>query len=149
MNARLFVLTFFWLLSVARTFASDVPGADIFATNAPVLRIQIEIGRNEIHSLQNDARKPVPATLREGTNVYPNVFVHIKGSAGSMRSINDNPALTVAFGKKIPTSAFTASAKFISTIPCRTAASPPKTSSAKCSATPASPRRAPPTPDSN
>jgi spore coat protein H len=81
--------------------AAPEPGADIFATNAPVLRLQIEISRENIRSLQVDARKPVPAILREGNTVYSDVFVHVKGAAGSMRPIDDKPALTVNFAKKI------------------------------------------------
>lgn len=82
------------------------PGADIFATNAPVLRLQIEIARENIRSLQGEPRRPVPAIVREGNTVYPDVFIHIKGAAGSMRPINDKPALTLNFAHKNPAQRF-------------------------------------------
>jgi len=79
--------------------SSSEPGADIFATNAPVLRFRIEIPPTGLESLRRDARKAVPATVREGDLVFTNVAVHLKGAAGSFRQVDDNPALTLSFGK--------------------------------------------------
>src|SRR2546426_464197 len=44
-------------------------------------------------------RVPVPATVREGTLVYTNVAVHLKGAAGSFRPVDDKPGLTLNFDK--------------------------------------------------
>ena len=44
-------------------------------------------------------RPAVPATVREGDLVWTNVAVHIKGSFGSFRPIDDKPALTLNFDK--------------------------------------------------
>jgi len=84
-------------LSVRRAVAE--PGADIFATNAPVLRFRIEIAERDIRSLRNEPRTPVPATVREGDRVFTNVAAHLKGAAGSFRQVDDNPALTLSFGR--------------------------------------------------
>jgi spore coat protein H len=86
--------------------AAPEPGADIFATNAPVLRLQIEITSENFRSLQRDARKPVPAIVREGATAYSDVFIHVKGAAGSSRPINDKPALTLNFAHKNPSQRF-------------------------------------------
>ena len=83
-----------------------VPGADIF-DNQHVLPIRIEIGTNELKALQADNRKHVRATVWEGTNVWHDVGVHLKGAAGSFRdNIRDKPALTLSFGKFTPEQKF-------------------------------------------
>ena len=81
-------------------------GADIFATDSPVLRLKIEIAETNLASLRKDARKFVPAIVREGDMVFTNVAVHLKGAAGSFRQIDDKPALTLSFGKFIPSQRF-------------------------------------------
>jgi spore coat protein CotH len=90
---------------------SGSPGDDIFAgTN--VLRIQIEIPRTGMEALRrtgwgNGERRPhVSATVREGERVYTNVQVHLKGAAGSFRSLDDNPGLTLNFDKLAPGQSF-------------------------------------------
>jgi cell division protein YceG involved in septum cleavage len=40
-----------------------------------------------------------PFTVREGETVYTNVALHLKGAAGSFRSIDQNPCLTLKFDK--------------------------------------------------
>ncbi|MSU35080.1 MAG: hypothetical protein EXS36_08185 [Pedosphaera sp.] len=72
-------------------------------------RISIEISSGDMAKLGSyfwsrrggggDARPEVSATIREGGVVYTNVTVHSKGSAGSFRSIDDKPALTLNFSK--------------------------------------------------
>lgn len=75
------------------------PGADIFATNAPVLRIKIETSGPSLGALMNDPRAYAKAIVREGDTVYTNVAIHVKGSAGSFTDIQNKPALTLSFGK--------------------------------------------------
>jgi len=75
------------------------PGADIFSTNAPVLRIRIEITALDMRSLRQEPRKFVPAIVSEGNLIFTNVAVHLKGAAGSFRQVDDKPALTLSFGK--------------------------------------------------
>lgn len=80
------------------------PGADIFdATN--IVRISITIPASGLNKLQgyfwgNGGEKPeVKATVTDGTNTYKNVAIHMKGSAGSFRQLNDKPGLTLNFDK--------------------------------------------------
>src|SRR4051812_26136390 len=91
-------LLFAWT-SVAASAATNDPGADIFAPNAPILRIHVDIPKDSWRSLERDARKPVSATVREGDTIYTNVMVHVKGAAGSFRDINNGPSLTLSFGR--------------------------------------------------
>ncbi len=81
--------------------------SDELFTNSGIRHLQIEISPQGIQALRkysflarNEAQRTnVPATVREGKVVWTNVAIHIKGSYGSFRSINDKPALTLNFDK--------------------------------------------------
>jgi len=60
------------------------PGAEIF-DNRHVLPLLIDLAPDELKALQQDNRKFVRATVREGTNVWKEVGIHVKGAAGSTR----------------------------------------------------------------
>ncbi len=72
--------------------------ADALFTNGTLLRLRLEIPEAGLASLRKDQRKYVEATLREGNLVYSNVAVHLKGSSGSFRGVDDKPGLTLNFG---------------------------------------------------
>lgn len=75
----------------------DNAAADaFFATNGVVI-LRIEIPEAGLASLRKTPRKFVSATVREGDKVYEDVGVHIKGSAGSFRGLDDKPGLTLSF----------------------------------------------------
>ena len=81
------------------------PGEEIF-DNKTVLPIRIEVSTNELAVLRRDDRHDVRATVWEGTNVFRDVGMHIKGAAGSRRSFDDKPALTLNFQKFTPEQRF-------------------------------------------
>ncbi len=81
------------------------PGAEIF-DNEHVLAITIEVSTNELKALQRDARRYARAEIREGTNVWKDVGIHLKGAAGSFRGVDDKPALTLSFSKFTPDQKF-------------------------------------------
>lgn len=91
--------------------ARRVPGEEIFNTNV-VLDIRIQISSNELKQLHRDNRRYVRATFHEGSNVWENVGVRIKGAAGSTRGIDDKPALTIGFGHFTPDQRFYGLRKF-------------------------------------
>src|ERR1043165_2116213 len=73
-----------------------------------VPRIRIEISRRGMDTLgqyrwawggNHADRSNVLATVREGDAVYRNVTVHLKGGAGSFRSLDQKPAFTLNFDK--------------------------------------------------
>jgi spore coat protein H len=103
---------FIFLLSllVAPAFAASyapkrAPGAEIF-DNKTVLPIRIQISSNEMARLRRNDREAVRATVWEGTNVWHDVALHVKGAAGSRRGIDDKPALTLNFQKYVPDQRF-------------------------------------------
>jgi spore coat protein H len=82
------------------------PGAEIF-DNKTVLPIRIEISASELATLRKADRQDVRATVWEGTNMYRDVGLHVKGAAGSRRGIDDpKPALTLNFQKFTPEQKF-------------------------------------------
>lgn len=82
------------------------PGEEIF-DNKTVLPIRIEISSNELATLRRNDRKDVRATVYEGSNVWRDVGLHVKGAAGSRRPIDDQkPALTLSFNRFVPEQKF-------------------------------------------
>jgi spore coat protein CotH len=77
------------------------PGADLFAlTNVPAFVIEIDAAG--LRSLRNEPRTKVKATVRLGGELFRDVGVHIKGSQGSLQTIDARPALTLSFNKFVP-----------------------------------------------
>ncbi len=68
----------------------------------PIQAFDLRIGKAAMDSLRRQPRTPVAATVFVGTNRFESVLVHVKGAAGSSRSIDDNPALTLNFDKQNP-----------------------------------------------
>ena len=79
--------------------------ADFFESGR-VPQLRIEIAKTNMDSLRRDARKYVPATVRDGETVYTNVAIHLKGAAGSFRQVDDRPALTLNFDKYVEGQSF-------------------------------------------
>jgi spore coat protein H len=81
------------------------PGADLF-TDGAVHPIDIEIPQEGLVSLRQSPRHYIRATVRADKQVYPAVAVHLKGSTGSFRSVDDKPSLTLDFARFDPTNRF-------------------------------------------
>ncbi len=75
-----------------------LPGADLFA-NGAARQLRIEIAPGGLASLRRDPREFVRATVKEEGAVYEDVAVHLKGSIGSFREVDDKPALTLDFNR--------------------------------------------------
>jgi spore coat protein H len=89
----------------AEVFAPADPGAALF-TNPVVRRLQLAITPENVEALKVRPREYVSATLREGTNVFEKVAVHLKGSTGSFRGIDGKPAFTISLDKFEPAQRF-------------------------------------------
>lgn len=88
--------------------AADGADAEWLDTH-PVPHLVIEVPAKSVSILRgyqwkwggNDGeRTNVSVTVREGDQVYTNVQMHLKGSAGSFRPFDDKPALTLHFNKE-------------------------------------------------
>ena len=74
------------------------PGEDLFVDGyIPALRI--EIPDAGVTGLRRSPRRYVRATVKEGTIVYTNVAIHLKGGPGSYRELDDVPAFTLNFDR--------------------------------------------------
>ena len=85
----------------ARERAADL----LFSNREPIPELSIQIAQSDLVLLRDSrretARPEVPATVREGTNQYLRVAVHLKGARGSFRSVDDKPALTLHFNENV------------------------------------------------
>jgi len=90
------------LVALAETpVRRPVPESSFLETN-PVCRIQIEIAPKGIEHLRIDHRQYVRAKVRVDGELLRDVGVHLKGSKGSFRRIDDKPSLTLDFDKFVP-----------------------------------------------
>ena len=72
------------------------PGADLFAGDS-VPTIRITITPSDRDKLRAQAREFVPAIVEENGTVYDQVALHLKGSVGSFRPLDDKPGFTLDF----------------------------------------------------
>jgi hypothetical protein len=87
--------------------ADSSAGDDLFADGAVThLRIEVPVSEMEIlrgYAFRREApqedRQSVRCTVREGTQAWSNVSLHLKGSAGSFRPVDDTPSFTLNFSK--------------------------------------------------
>ena len=92
------------LLAMMGQAVAGAAEGTLWATNVP--RFQIEMSPQAVASLRRDSRADVWATWREGTNVWRDVAVHLKGSLGSFRPIDDRPSFTASFDAFVPDQRF-------------------------------------------
>jgi len=93
-----------------------VPGAhdDLF-TNLTFRHLSIEVPPAGVEALRSYAfqretpradRPEVLGTVREGTTLWTNVAIHLKGSLGSFRPVDAKPSFTLNFSKQAPAQEF-------------------------------------------
>jgi spore coat protein CotH len=82
-----------------RASAGAAPGDAFF--HDPVIRtFRIKVEEPALVVLQKNDRSYVRATIQEGTNVYRDVGIHLKGM-GSFRPFNEKPSLAVKFDRYV------------------------------------------------
>src|SRR5436190_5859981 len=86
------------LICIPPAGAAPDAGAELFA-NSSVLRIRIIIPPEGVTALRATPRQYVSAALEEGTNVFPQVGIHLKGSTGSFRGLDGKPAFTISLDR--------------------------------------------------
>ena len=95
------LLLLLWGPDACAQNTSAAAGAALF-TNGPLRVIQITIPPEAVAELRTNSRKYVAATIREGTNTFEPTGVHLKGSVGSFRKLDDKPGFTLSFDKFAP-----------------------------------------------
>jgi spore coat protein H len=78
--------------------------ADEFFASGVIPRLHIEIAPAELQKLKDNPRVYVRASVREAAagkpdRAFADVGVHLKGSAGSFRAIDNKPAMTLSVSK--------------------------------------------------
>lgn len=73
-----------------------VAGQDLFA-GPTVIELALEVPPSGIQSLRDQPRVWTSARLRTGNEIFEAVAVHIKGSQGSLQSIDQRPSFTISF----------------------------------------------------
>ena len=77
---------------------SDCPGQELF-TNGTLPEIRIKISTKELDKLRNESREFIRAEISDGATHYQDVALHLKGSVGSFRPVDDKPAFTLDFAR--------------------------------------------------
>ena len=72
----------------------------------PIQRFDITLTKPDWDALSRESRKYVKASVKVGDRIYPDVGIHVKGAAGSSRSLDQNPALTLNFDKFVDGQSF-------------------------------------------
>ena len=108
--ARILVVSTLLIFAPGFTGEAAVPkveeGDSLFAESTNIPTIRIELPPEAMRKLRNSryeqdgTRSEVLGVVTDGTKTYTNVALHIKGSAGSSRAIDANPALTLTFDKE-------------------------------------------------
>ena len=74
------------------------PGADLFE-DGRISQLTINIEPSQLEALRKESRTFVQAMVQEQAHSYSNVAVHLKGSVGSFRAVDEKPALTLDFDR--------------------------------------------------
>lgn len=85
------------------------PETDMLFRGERVLELSITVDHDGLQILRSNTsnrynspdRPDALATVREGTNVWREVAIHLKGSAGSFRGLEGKPAFTLHFDEHI------------------------------------------------
>ena len=103
-------------LVVGWGFAAVLSGADraaqeqeadrLFSHVDPVPHLSIQISEGDLDVLRGSrsaknsrVRPEVTATIKEGTNVFTQVALHLKGAGGSFQPLDEKPSLTLHFNE--------------------------------------------------
>src|SRR4051812_606646 len=96
------------LVGLGRAADSAKKEADELFRDGNIPTIRVEISRTGVETLRkyrwkwggsNEDRVAVSGVIKEGKSVYTNVAIRLKGAAGSFRSVDQNPGLTLNFDK--------------------------------------------------
>jgi hypothetical protein len=86
--------------AVAAAAQAKAAESEKFFESGAIPHLRIQIAETNLAKLRRNGRADVRATVKEGDTVYDEVGIHLKGAAGSFRSVDDEkPAFTLNFDK--------------------------------------------------
>ena len=101
-------LVFTATLSAADRDAQEQAADRLFSNVDPVPHLSIQVSEEDLDLLRTSrsaknsrVRPEVSATVREGSNVFTKVALHLKGAGGSFQPVDDKPALTLHFNETV------------------------------------------------
>ncbi len=81
-------------------FVSSMDDSETYFDRGEILRLRVELPSGEVERIMQDGRPYVHGTVVENDRtVYRDVAIKLKGAAGSTRSWDDRPALTINVDK--------------------------------------------------
>src|SRR5688500_162791 len=99
-------LGFATTLSAADPASQEKAANRLFSHVDPVPHLSIEISEDDLDVLRGSrsaknsrVRPEVTATVKEGSNVFTQVALHLKGAGGSFQPVDAKPALTLHFNE--------------------------------------------------
>ncbi len=99
------LLIFSAIASIHSALAAPVdkkPDArDEFFANHTIPRLRIQLDAEALAALRNKFREYTKATVTEGTNIWREVGIHMKGQYGTFQGIDGQPSLTLNFDKYV------------------------------------------------
>ncbi len=72
-----------------------------FFKQGKIVRLQIDLDKQQADALRRDNRKYAKCTLKDGDSTFSDVGIHLKGAAGSFRGLDDKPGLTLNMDKYV------------------------------------------------
>jgi hypothetical protein len=106
-----------WVLLIAISLGPPLsshavpPGQQLF-TDGKVRTFRIQVEEPGLSVLNKNDRSYVRATVSEGTNVFKDVGIHLKGM-GSFRPFNEKPSFSVKFDRFAPDQKYQGLSKFM------------------------------------
>jgi spore coat protein H len=95
------------LLLVTCVQAAPKPDpSDWLFTNSTIAQLQITLDEKALADLKVFPRKYVRGTAVEGTNLFKDVGVHLKGNYGTFQNVDGKPSITLDFNKFVPQQKF-------------------------------------------
>lgn len=83
-----------------------------FMSDPKLTALRLDISEAGLESLRMHRRQPVSAVLWEQSQAYSNLWVHLKGTRGSLRTIDQKPSFTIEFDHQAAPAGFHGLRKF-------------------------------------
>jgi len=87
--------------ALAASNNEKIDSREQFFADHTIPRMRIQLEDDALAALRNKFREYTKATVTEGTNIWRDVGIHLKGQYGTFQGIDGRPSLTLNFDKYI------------------------------------------------